>query len=204
LSLISVGVFINYTDGQFDKERLQNRIHKNLDFSSDLDDFLIFVPAVEMYTANLLHIKSKNTIGNQTKYLLASNIATFGITQILKHSFNETRPDFTDNHSFPSGHTANSFVMATVLHQEYKDSNKFLAYSGFIFATATATFRVLNNRHFPSDVLVGAGIGIGITELVYNFKPLERWQPFKNKKTNVFISPTFNENTFGFTSIIRF
>lgn len=204
LSLISIGAFINYTDGQFGKERLNNRIQKNLDFNTEADDYLIFVPALEMYAANLLHIKSKNTIANQTKYLLVSNIATLGATQILKRSFNEERPDKSDNRSFPSGHTAHAFVMATVLHHEYKDSNKFLAYSGYAFAVTTATFRMLNNRHFPSDVLVGAGLGIAITELVYSFNPLQRWQPFKNKKRQVFISPIYRDDAFGVISVIRF
>jgi len=204
LSLIGIGAYINYTDGQFGKERLNNRIQKRLNFSTDADDYLIFIPALEMYAANLLHIKSKNAIGDQTKYLLISNIATLGVTQILKRSFNETRPDLSDNHSFPSGHTAHAFVMATVLYHEYIDSNKFLAYSGYAFATTTAVFRMLNNRHFPSDVLVGAGVGIAVTELVYNFKPLKNWQPFKSKKRNVFILPMYKGNTYGITSIIRF
>jgi membrane-associated phospholipid phosphatase len=195
---------VNYSNGDFGKKHLQNQVQSGLNFDSNLDNILLFVPAIEMYSANLFRIKSANTIGNQTKYLLISSLATIATTQLLKRTFNEERPDKSNNNSFPSGHTANAFSMATVLYHEYKDSNRFLAYSGFAFATTTAAFRVLNNKHFTSDVLVGAGIGIAITELVYNFKPLQRWQPFKSKKRQVFISPMYKDNAIGLTSIIRF
>jgi membrane-associated phospholipid phosphatase len=32
--------------------------------------------------------------------------------------------------------------------------------SGFVFATATAILRIANNKHYSSDVLAGAGIGL--------------------------------------------
>jgi membrane-associated phospholipid phosphatase len=52
-----------------------------------------------------------------------------------------------------SGHTAIAFTNATLLFQEYKDSNLWYASSGFVFATATAILRIANNKHYSSDVL---------------------------------------------------
>ncbi len=204
LSLIGIGTFINYAKGDLGKEHLQNQIQGGLNFSSNLDNFFVAVPTVEIYTANILHIKSKNTLGDQTKYLLVSSIATLGVTELLKQTFNEERPDKSDNQSFPSGHTSIAFATATVLYYEYKESNKFLAFSGVAFATTTAVFRVLNNKHFTSDVLVGAGVGIAITQLAYNFKPLKNWHPFKSKKRTVFMAPMYRDNAIGIASIIRF
>ena len=79
-----------------------------------------------------------------------------------------------------------------------------LAYSGYLFATTTGVFRVLNNKHWVGDVLVGAGIGILVTDLVYRFEPLKNWNPFKNKKTKVIMSPTYTDNKFGLYANLQF
>ncbi len=204
LSLIGTGLIINYSNGSFGKENLQELIqNKFSDFDTNVDDYLLFVPVITMYTADLFKVKSKNDAFTQTKYLviagLANNIITFGLKKIS----DETRPN-GEEYSFPSGHTSNAFVMATVLHHEFIESNKLLAYSGFVFATATGVFRVLNNAHWVSDVLVGAGIGILVTDLVYRFEPLKNWNPFKNKKISTLISPTYRDNKFGLYANIQF
>lgn len=205
LSLIGAGLIINYSDGAIGKENLQEQITNAFpDFHSDLDDFLLFVPAITMYTADLLKVESKNNAFTQTKILVISALATTGITYGLKHITNETRPNGEDNLSFPSGHTSNAFVMATVLFHEFKNTKPVLAYSGFVFASATGALRVLNNEHWVSDVLVGAGIGILVTDLVYRFEPLKNWNPFKNDKISTIISPAYKENTFGLYANIQF
>ncbi len=157
-----------------------------------------------MYTADLFKVESKNDVFTQTKILLISAIATNAITFGLKHAIGETRPDGSDNLSFPSGHTSNAFMMATVLFHEFKETKPVLAYSGFVFASATGALRVLNNEHWVSDVLVGAGIGIIVTDLVYRFEPLKNWNPFKNDKISTIISPSYKENTVGLYANIRF
>jgi membrane-associated phospholipid phosphatase len=80
---------------------------------------------------------------------------------------------------------------------EFKGSTPVLAYSGYFFSTTTAAFRVINNRHWISDVLVGAGIGIITTELVYYFEPLKNFNPFK-KNENINFVPMIDQNSKGF------
>ena len=58
--------------------------------------------------------------------------------------------------SFPSGHTASAFAVATVLANRHP-KQKWLYYG---LATAVGLARIRKFAHFPSDVLVGAGIGI--------------------------------------------
>jgi len=58
-------------------------------------------------------------------------------------------------------------VNATVLYLEYRDDAPWLAWSGYLFASATGMLRIMNNAHWVSDVLAGAGTGILITHLVY-------------------------------------
>ncbi len=204
LTLIGTGLIINYSNGSFGKENLQEKIHDNLNnFHTNADDYLLFVPAVTMYTADLLKVESKNDAFTQTKYLaiagLANNLITFGLKRIT----DEERPNGED-YSFPSGHTSNAFVMATVLHHEFIDTSPWLAYSGYAFATTTGVLRVLNNKHWVSDVLVGAGIGILVTDLVYKFEPLKDWNPFKTKNTHVIISPTYSNEQFGLYANMQF
>ncbi len=40
----------------------------------------------------------------------------------------------------------------------------------FLFAGATAAFRIANNKHFASDVLVGAGIGTSFRNYIFAFE----------------------------------
>lgn len=78
------------------------------------------------------------------------------------------RPDGSTANSWPSGHTATSFVGATLLHKEYGlTRSPWFSVAGYGAATATGVMRVLNNRHWVSDVMSGAGIGILSTELGY-------------------------------------
>ena len=205
LSLIGAGLIINYSNGAIGKENLQEQIQNTFpDFNTTADDFLLFVPVLTMYTADIFKVKSKNNAFDQTKYLAISLIINNVITFGLKNITNEERPNGENNQSFPSGHTSNAFVMATVLHHEFIDTSPWLAYSGYLFATTTGVFRVLNNKHWVSDVLVGAGLGILVTDLVYRFEPLENWNPFKNEKVQTTIAPSYYKNTAGLYINIRF
>ena len=77
------------------------------------------------------------------------------------------RPDGSDNHSFPSGHTATAFMTATMLNKEYGYKSPWIGVGAYSVATATGLMRMANNKHWLSDVLVGAGIGIMATEFGY-------------------------------------
>ena len=109
--------------------------------------------------------------------LLASAAMSYGLMAILvngiKYTAKEMRPDGSTANSWPSGHTATSFVGATMLHKEYGlTRSPWFSVAGYGVATATGVMRVLNNRHWVSDVMSGAGIGILSTELGYAFSDL--------------------------------
>ena len=102
----------------------------------------------------------------------ASAAMGYGIMALLvntiKYTAKEMRPDGSSANSWPSGHTATSFVGATILHKEYGlTRSPWFSVAGYGIATATGVMRVLNNRHWVSDVLSGAGIGILSGELAY-------------------------------------
>lgn len=84
--------------------------------------------------------------------------ATLGATYILKYSVHEWRPDYSDHHSFPSGHSACTFATAAFLQRRY--GWKFGA-PAYALATYTAWGRVYARRHHWWDVVTGAAIGAG-------------------------------------------
>jgi membrane-associated phospholipid phosphatase len=181
--LISGGVYIHHTSGQLSRYNLQQKILTRYpNPQTHLDDYLPFIPIGQMYLGKALGMKSKNNYFNQSKQLFFSQFFTSILTHTLKRTTQVTRPDQTP-HAFPSGHTSMAFSSASPLFYEYKTHHPVYAYSGFIFASATGGLRVLNNRHWVSDVLVGAGIAILTTHLVYHFEPLKNWNPF-NKNNN--------------------
>lgn len=58
-------------------------------------------------------------------------------------------------------------MTATMFHKEYGHRSPWYSIGGYTVATVTGVTRQLNNRHWMSDIMVGAGIGILATELGY-------------------------------------
>lgn len=169
-------------------------------FHTKIDDYTRYVPVVQMYTADILGVKAKNHWFDQTKNLAISYILTDFITNTLKDNIQKTRPNKAmGSGSFPSAHTTQAFTTATVLYEEFKETSPLLAYSGYVFATATASMRLMNNAHWLSDVAVGAGIGILVTKAVYMLDPIIKWNPFiKNgKDSEMTILPQVASNQYG-------
>lgn len=83
-----------------------------------------------------------------------------GCVEGLKYAIGETRPDATNDRSFPSGHTAWSFLGATMIERELGWRSPWYTFGGYTFASAMAMQRVVDSRHFPVDVAGGAVIGV--------------------------------------------
>ena len=66
-----------------------------------------------------------------------------------------------------SGHTATAFMTASMLVKEYGYKSPWIGIGAYSAATATGLMRMANNKHWLSDVLAGAGIGILSTEMGY-------------------------------------
>jgi len=183
VSLGVTGIVVKETNF---REYFQQKVQSsNLRTNTKIDNYIQYAPIAQMYIADIYSSKTKNEVFQQTKNLAISEILTAIIVQGLKKTTKITRPNGSP-FSFPSGHTGQSFTGATALYLEYKDSNKLFALSGYGFSTATGILRITNNRHWLSDVLVGAGIGIISTRLVWYVNPLENWKPFKSKKIAIY------------------
>ncbi len=64
--------------------------------------------------------------------------------------------------SFPSGHSAGAFAVATVVATRYH-THRWVPWAAYGFATAVSLSRVTTSAHFPSDVFLGAALGYTIT-----------------------------------------
>lgn len=110
--------------------------------------------------------KEKHNFVDQLFLLVLAEGFNAGMVHGLKNTVDQMRPDKAP-YSFPSGHTANAFLGAHLAYKEIKDSSPILAYSGYAMAALVGASRIYNNRHWVSDVLAGAGIGILSVELSY-------------------------------------
>ncbi len=194
-SLVLVSLLL--TEGEFEKD-FQANVRDGLgnDFNTSLDDYTRYVPIAQLYIADIAGVQAKNHWFDQTKNLVISAGLTQLITAGMKKAIYKERPNNFNAEAFPSGHTSNAFANATVLYEEFKETNSFLAYSGYGFAMATGALRVMNNKHWISDVFVGAGLGIMVTKLVYHFDYLFPWNPFK-KKNDFVLLPSYSEGAVG-------
>lgn len=80
----------------------------------------------------------------------ATALATFGdsvATTVASHS---------DINSFPSGHAATAAGLAAALSWKYPHGSWFF----FLLAASAAAQRVVTSAHYPSDVFMGAAVGL--------------------------------------------
>ena len=172
-------------------------------FHSEIDNYTQFAPAVLALGLNVAGVEGRSNLG---RFAVSSALAygiMAGIVNPIKYGAKEMRPDGSTRNSFPSGHTATAFVSATILHKEYGlTRSPWYSIAGYGVATATGVMRVLNNRHWVSDVLSGAGIGIFSTELAYGisdiiFKGHGLKRGFPSDKSNALENPSFFSISMG-------
>ncbi len=203
IPVIFIGAGVAFNESQFEQDlKVSIRNQVGNDFEFRIDDFIQYAPIAEMYIADAFGVPAKNHWFDQTKYLLFSNLLSGGVTVAFKNILNKTRPSGGD-YSMPSGHTSLAFTNATVLYNEFNQTAPILAYSGYLFSSATGVFRMINNKHWLSDVLVGAGIGMLATEIIYRIEPLKNWNPFQ-KTDGVTLVPRFNDGVVGFYFGMKF
>ena len=138
------------------------------DFKTGIDDYTQFFGPVMVVGLKLGGVEGRSDWPRLLASAGLSYAIMAGLVNGIKYSAKEMRPDGSSANSWPSGHTATSFVGATLLHKEYGlTRSPWYSVAGYGVATATGVMRVLNNRHWVSDVMSGAGIGIMSTELGY-------------------------------------
>ncbi len=152
-------------------------------WTTTIDNQLQFVPGVAVFALKAFGVRSRSDALNQAIITAKAELLTNMIVHGMKNMIASERPN-GGAHSMPSGHTAQAFLSATILDMEYRDTSPWISVSGYAAATTTGILRMVNNKHWISDVLIGAGIGIFSTKAVY-FTHKYRW----GKKGNMVILP---------------
>lgn len=211
--LIIPAVFITYgivgLESDFLKginAEVKEEVNENIDHKLTIDDFSQYAPAVSVYALGALGIKGKNNLRDKT-IILTTSYLIMGLTvESLKKITHVERPDGSSFNSFPSGHTATAFMGAELLYQEYKDVSPWYGISGYVVAAGTGAFRMYNNRHWLTDVVAGAGIGILSTKAAYWLYPsvnkLLSSKKHQNRKS-AFL-PYYDGKQFGFGLVSSF
>lgn len=177
--LIGAGLSVHASNENF--KSFRNEYAKQ--YNTHYDDILQYTPGMVMLGMKALGVKGRSSWGRMA-VSDAFSIALMGsVVNTLKHTVHERRPDGSNSRSFPSGHTATAFMCATMLHKEYGHISPWISIGGYTVATATGVSRILNNKHWIADVMVGAGIGIlsaemgyFLTDLIFRDKGLHKFE----------------------------
>ncbi len=140
-----------------DPEIKEEREESFKTFHTSIDNYLQFAPIAAGY-ALLINSKQHRLLPYTEKTVLTEIIVTAAV-QSTKRITKVTRPD-GEPYSFPSGHTAQAFAGATLFCDEFAQHNTLLTATVYSGAAAVGVLRILNNRHWASDVIAGAGFGM--------------------------------------------
>ena len=178
LTFAGVPIFVAGIIAKSEKKSFRQNTKDNkhtllTDFKTGIDDYTQFFGPAMTTGLKLAGVEGRSDWGRYLASAAMSYAFMAGFVNSIKYSAKEMRPDGSTRNSWPSGHTATAFVGATILHKEYGlTRSPWYSVAGYGVATATGVMRVLNNRHWVSDVLSGAGIGIMSGELAYAFSDL--------------------------------
>jgi membrane-associated phospholipid phosphatase len=106
----------------------------------------------------ILSFAMKHAIGRLTP----SDIPPHGD---LSDTWFKYKGTFTNGGSFPSGHTASAFAVATVISGRYR-AHRWVPWVAYGAATALSLTRLPDQAHFPSDIFIGAALGYTIGHFV--------------------------------------
>jgi membrane-associated phospholipid phosphatase len=115
-------------------------------------------------------LRDGRTVHGGTR-VLATHLLATGLRGVIKQMVDRTRPDvaardgyefaageryFTDYNSFPSGHSAGAVAAALAAAAVWPGSRA----AGISLAGAAAGAQVLRSKHYVSDIVAGAAIGL--------------------------------------------
>lgn len=107
--------------------------------------------------AGLLGAKSKHAFADRVIEATIAYGTTVSVGYVSKRLFKTLRPDGSDAKSFPSGHAALAFTGAELMRLDY---GPWWGGAYYALAGGTAVERLFADRHWLSDILAGAGLGI--------------------------------------------
>jgi membrane-associated phospholipid phosphatase len=183
----------NHTLRDFNYSTKAELQEDNPHFSTTIDNYLQWSPAIAVYGLNAVGVKGEHNFGDRTLIYGTSTLIMATTVRALKKATHSKRPDGSNYESFPSGHTATAFAAAEFMRMEYRRSQPLLSMTGYIAAAATGALRMYNNRHWFSDIAGGAGLGILSTQAAYALYPVMKRTFFPTREhKSAFLMPYYD------------
>ena len=161
--ILTSGLALTFFASKYDNTLATYTKDKNLlpSHLSQVGDFWGILSPLAVWAIMSKSNMNKDYVSNA----FAANILS---TYAIKSLSQRQRPDGSNNYSFPSGHTSNSFLAAELINQIEGMPSSIPFY---LLSINTALSRINDKKHFLSDVVFGAAIGISIGK---GFKILRR------------------------------
>lgn len=174
-SLIIPGAFLIYgglkpvINGipKLDGTIMENVQKNHPDFHTNAADYIMWTPSASVYVLDALKIKSEHNFRQHLLIEGGSILITGGLGLGMRIISKNIKVYNDGDTKFPSGHTANAFRGAEILHQELKRNHPVISYSGYVAAAAVGLLRIYGKEHYLTEVIAGAGLGILSTKLTY-------------------------------------
>lgn len=174
------------------------------DLHIHIDDYMQYLPvATYLGLCTSRRIKAKHTVPERICVAAVTYISMAALTNALKYTIREQRPDSATRNAFPLGHTATAFAGAELVRAEYGVGYGIAAYT---VATGVAFMRLYNGRHWLNDVLAGAGIGIISARIGYWMLPLNRKIFKMDRRKTIVTTPMYypEQNALGMACAMNF
>ncbi|RZK59157.1 MAG: phosphatase PAP2 family protein [Hymenobacter sp.] len=166
--LIGYGISVVDDHGFYSSYDVKRDLHRAFpNFNNHLDDYLQWSPYLELGAVLAFGVEGRNDRTNLALILVKSEAIMLTSVYLVKTATQHERPDGSDHLSFPSGHTAQAFLAASIVHTELRDKSPWYGIGAYTLATGVGAFRMLNNKHWEADVFAGAGFGILSAHLAY-------------------------------------
>jgi len=189
--LIGYGISTINDNGIYSSYDAKNDIQQHFPgFRTRVDDFLIFAPYLELGAVALAGVESRDDRLNTVLLIAKAEGIMLASVFLTKRLTGVTRPDGSDKLSFPSGHTAQAFLAASIVHAEFRHKSQWYGVGAYTIATSVAALRMLNNKHWQSDVVAGAGFGILSAHLAY-LSHRNRWGRKPHLLDGAHVMPTY-------------
>ena len=153
---LGLGLGASLAAKPFDEDIADSGSNANLPVARLLGSALVQVGGA-FATYGVGSLTGKPGVAALGRDLVRAQLLTQGVTQLLKYSVRRTCPDGSSRTSFPSGHASGTFTSATVLQRHYGWK---VGIPAFGVASYVAASRIAEKKHFLSDVIFGAAIGI--------------------------------------------
>ena len=153
-AILTSGLALTFFASKYDNTIRTNNENKSLLPSrlSQVGDFWGILSPLAVWAIMLKSNMNKDYVSNA---FVANIMSTYAIKSLSQRQ----RPDGSNNYSFPSGHTSNSFLAAELINQI---EGMPLSIPFYLLSINTALSRINDKKHFLSDVVFGAAIGISI------------------------------------------